>query len=81
MSVETCNSKILLIHVQRSQLLLLKALYIQDVIFYDYHFNFMCSCWLSAEKGTIFGFVAPMLVIILVRRNLTSDSKNSVYSA
>lgn len=25
-----------------------------------------CSCWISVEKGTIFAFVAPALVIILV---------------
>ena len=35
--------------------------------------NFQCtyhfySCWLSVEKGTIFGFVAPMLAIILVSK-------------
>ena len=27
---------------------------------------FLYSCWLSVEKSTIFGFVAPMLAIILV---------------
>ena len=26
------------------------------------------SCWMSVDKGTIFGFVAPMLAIILVRK-------------
>ena len=26
----------------------------------------LSSCWLSVEEGTVFGFVAPMLVIILV---------------
>ena len=26
----------------------------------------MHSCWLSSEQGTIYGFVAPMLVVILV---------------
>ena len=25
-----------------------------------------CSCWMSVEKGTIFAFVVPVLVIILV---------------
>ena len=25
-----------------------------------------CSCWMSIEEGTIFGFVAPILAIILV---------------
>ena len=25
-----------------------------------------CSCWISVEKGTIFAFVGPALVIILV---------------
>ena len=24
------------------------------------------SCWMSVDNGTIFGFVAPMLVIVLV---------------
>ena len=28
------------------------------------------SCWLSAEEGTIFAFVVPMLVIILVNLRL-----------
>ena len=30
------------------------------------------SCWLSVEEGTIFGFVAPMLAILLVRLLLLS---------
>ena len=33
------------------------------IFFNHFHCN---SCWLSVEKGTIFGFVAPMLAIILV---------------
>lgn len=35
-----------------------------DIMIYSY---FSFSCWLSVEQGTIFGFVAPMLVVILVR--------------
>ena len=29
-------------------------------------YSYISSCWLSVEKGTIFGFVGPMLAIILV---------------
>ena len=28
----------------------------------------ICSCWLSEVQGTIWAFVAPMLLIILVSR-------------
>ena len=27
------------------------------------------SCWLSTERGTIFAFVVPMLIIIIVSEN------------
>ena len=26
----------------------------------------ICSCWLSVDHGTIFGFVGPMMLIVLV---------------
>jgi len=31
-----------------------------------YNYILLCRCWLSEEKGTIWAFVAPMLLIILV---------------
>ena len=32
----------------------------------------MYSCWLSVDHGTIFGFVGPMILIILVSQNRSS---------
>ena len=50
MLVEICNSKDLY--------------YI--VTYYSLCGIFPNSCWLSTDKGTIFGFVVPMLAVIIV---------------
>ncbi len=52
------------------------CLCIFSLYFYVYmhmctHFVVCCSCWLSTKEGTIFGFVVPMLLIILVRHILS----------
>ncbi len=34
------------------------------------------SCWLSQEEGTIWGFVGPILVIVVVRNTVTFEDSN-----
>ena len=40
------------------------------IIIYASHGNLifcMCSCWIGTNDGAIWGFVAPMIAIIIVR--------------
>ena len=37
-----------------------------------YLLHIVISCWIETEKGAIWGFVAPMLAIIMVRVLLNS---------
>ena len=38
------------------------------------------SCWLSTEKGTIFAFIAPMIIIIIVSMYPSLSVNDSIYS-
>ena len=41
---------------------------VYDTIRYDsIRYNALCSCWLSAEDGTIWAFAGPVLAVMLVR--------------
>ena len=37
------------------------------------------SCWLSTEKGTIFAFIAPMIIIIIVSIYPSLSVNDSIY--
>ena len=50
------------VEICSSRFLIIKKLGNDDLIH--------CSCWMSVDEGTIFGFVAPMLAIVLVSLTL-----------
>ena len=32
-----------------------------------YYLAYVCSCWIATDDGAIWGFVAPMIAIVIVR--------------
>ena len=55
-------------HTTQTVLLVFRTEWLYCIVIFNLS---LCSCWLSVEKGTIYAFVVPMLLIIIVSFNQT----------